>query len=57
MIPDAQVGIGRPPEVIMRFVKKDEKNHLILAIAWGKILYFYRLPIVGRNEINEYNTK
>jgi hypothetical protein len=54
VIPDAQVGIGRPPEVIMRFVKKDEKNHLILAIAWGKILYFYRLPIVGRNEINEY---
>ena len=54
VIPDAQVGIGRPPEVVMRFVKKDEKNHLLFIISWGKIIYFYQLPIIGRNEINEY---
>lgn len=25
VVPDAQIGIGRPPDVFMRFVKKDEK--------------------------------
>ena len=52
--PDAQLGIGRPPDVFMRFLKKDEKNHLILIISWGKVLYFYQLPIANRNEINGY---
>ena len=54
VVPDAQIGIGRPPEVVMRFAKKDEKNHLILIIAWGKIIYFYQLPIVEGNKIQEY---
>ena len=50
VVPDAQIGIGRSPEVIIRFTKKDENNHLLLAISWGKIVFFYQLPIV--NEIN-----
>ena len=54
VVPDAQIGIGRPPEIVVRFAKKDEKNHLILIISWGKILYFYQLPIVDGNRIDEF---
>ena len=38
----------------MRFAKKDEKNHLLLIVSWGKIIYFYKLPIVNVNSIEEY---
>ena len=41
VVPDAQIGIGRPPDVFMRFVKKDEKNHLLLIISW--IILFWTL--------------
>ena len=54
VVPDAQIGIGKPPDVVMRFQKKDEKNHLILILSWGKYLYFYQLPIVDGNNIQEY---
>ena len=54
VVPDAQVGIGRPPDVFMRFVKKDEKNHLLLIISWGKIIYFYQMPIINGNTIEKY---
>ena len=53
VVPDAQIGIGRPPEIVVRFAKKDEKNHLILIISWGKIIYFYQLPIVEGKRIEE----
>ena len=54
VVPDAQIGIGRPPEVVIRFAKKDEKNHLLLIISWGKIIFFYQLPIVNEDSINSY---
>ena len=54
VVPDAQIGIGRTPEVIIRFVKKDESNHLLLAISWGKIIFFYQLPIINSTNINDY---
>lgn len=54
VVPDAQIGIGRPPDVYIRFTKKDESNHLLLVISWGKIIYFYQLPILKGNIIKEY---
>ena len=54
VVPDAQIGIGRPPDVFMRFVKKDEKNHLLLIISWGKIIYFYQMPIIDSIYITSY---
>ena len=54
VVPDAQIGIGRPPDVVVRFMKKDEKNHLLLIISWGKIIFFYRLPIIGMNSVQNY---
>ena len=54
VVPDAQIGIGRPPDVFMRFVKKDERNHLLLIISWGKIIYFYQMPIIDGNSIENY---
>ncbi len=54
VVPDASIGIGRPPDVYMRFVKKDEKNHLLLIISWGKIIYFYQMPIIDGNSIENY---
>jgi len=54
VVPDAQIGIGRPPDVYIRFAKKDVSNHLLLVISWGKIIYFYQLPILKGNIINEY---
>ena len=54
VVPDAQIGIGRPPDVVVRFSKKDEKNHLLLIISWGKIIYFYQLPIIGGDSIENY---
>ena len=53
VVPDAQIGIGRAPKVVMRFAQKDEKDHLLLIVSWGKILYFYKLPINGKI-IQEY---
>ena len=38
----------------MRFVKKDEKNHLLLIISWGKIIYFYQMPIIDSIYITSY---
>ena len=38
----------------MRFVKKDEKNHLLLIISWGKIIYFYQMPIINGDSIEHY---
>ena len=54
IVPDASIGIGRPPEVFMRFVKKDEKNHLLLIASWGKVILFYQLPIIDGNYIENY---
>ena len=54
VVPDAQIGIGRPPDVFMRFVKKDERNHLLLIISWGKIIYFYQMPIIDGDSIESY---
>ena len=52
--PDSQIGIGRVPEIVMRFAKKDEKNHLILIISWGKIIYFYQLTLSNGELTNEF---
>ena len=30
VVPDASIGIGRAPKVVMRFAQKDEKDHLLL---------------------------
>ena len=54
VVPDAQIGIGRPPDVFIRFVKKDENNHLLLTISWGNIIFFYQLPIINANSIQNY---
>ena len=54
VVPDAQIGIGRPPDIFMRFVKKDEKNHLLLIISLGKIINFYQMPIINGNSIENY---
>ena len=54
VVPDAQIGIGRPPEVFMRFVKKDENNHLLLIVSWGKIIFFYQMIIIDGIYITSY---
>ena len=54
LVPDAQIGIGRMPEIFMRFKKTDVKNHLLMAISWGNIIYFYQLPIINGITIKEY---
>ena len=54
VVPDAQIGIGRPPEVFMRFVKKDENNHLLLIVSWGKIIFFYQMIIIDGSSIESY---
>jgi len=54
LVPDAQIGIGRMPEIFMRFKKTDVKNHLLMAISWGNIIYFYQLPIINGIAIKEY---
>ena len=54
VVPDSQIGIGRSPDIVVRFAKKDEKNHLLLIISWGKIIYFYQLPIIGGDSIENY---
>ena len=51
--PDAQIGIGRIPEIQMRFAKKDDKNRLILIVSWGNIIYFYQLSLEDGNITNE----
>ena len=54
VIPDAQVGIGNLPDVFTRFIKKDEKNNLLLIISWGKIIYFSQLNLNKENSIEKY---
>ena len=54
VVPDAQIGIGRPPDVYIRFMKKDEKNHLLLVISWGKIIFFYQLPVAKGDTFKDY---
>jgi len=54
LIPDAQIGIGRMPEIFMRFKKTDVKNHLLMIISWGNIIYFYQLPIINEIIIKGY---
>ena len=54
VVPDAQIGIGRPPDVYIRFMKKDENNHLLLVISWGKIIFFYQLPVDKGNSFKDY---
>ena len=54
VVPDAQIGIGRPPDVYIRFMKKDENNHLLLVISWGKIIFFYQLPVAQGNTFKDY---
>ena len=54
VVPDAQVGMGRVPEIIMRFAKKDEDNHLILIVSWGNVIYFYQLTIDDVDIGNEF---
>ena len=53
VVPDAQIGIAKSPEVNIRFQKKDVKNHLILIISWAELIYVYRLPITSGDTINE----
>ena len=52
--PDAQIGIGRMHEIFKRFKKTDERNHLLMIISWGNIIYFYQLQIINEITINEY---
>ena len=54
IVPDAQIGIGRVPEITMRFAKKDDKNHLLLVISWGNIIYFYKLSLEDGLITNEF---
>ena len=54
LVPDAQIGIGRMPEIFMRFKKTDVKNHLLMIISWGNIIYFYQIPIINEKYIKDY---
>ena len=53
VVPDIQIGIGRTPEVFMRFAKKDEKNHLLLIVSWGNIIYLYQLSFMDGKLMKE----
>ena len=53
IVPDAQIGIAKSPEINIRFQKKETKNHLILIVSWADLLYIYRLPISGNNDIGQ----
>ena len=44
VIPDIQIGIGRSL-INSKFTKIDDKNRLIMAISWGRVVTFYDLPI------------
>ena len=44
LIPDIQIGIGKSL-INSKFTKTDDKNRLIMAIAWGRVITFYDLPI------------
>ena len=52
--PDAQIGIGRVPQIKMRFAKVDDRNHLLLIISWGNIIYFYQLSLDDETISNEF---
>ena len=43
-VPDIQVGIGKSL-INSKFIKIDEKNRLIMAISWGRVVTIYELPI------------
>ena len=55
LVPDAQIGIGRAPEVFTRFAKQEEKISLILIISWANIIYFYKLKVIDENISEEVN--
>ena len=63
-IPDIQIGIGKSLIINNKFSKGDDKNRLIMAVAWGRVIVFYDLPIKDNfiiqpitlgNYVNEVN--
>ena len=42
VIPDIQIGIGR--SLINKFTKINDRNRLIMAISWGRVILIYELP-------------
>ena len=44
IIPDIQIGIGKSL-INSKFAKIDDRNKLIMAVAWGRAITFYDLPI------------
>ena len=54
VVPDAQIGLGFLPDISTRFVKKDKRNHLLLIISWGKIIYFYQIQFKDEESIENY---
>jgi hypothetical protein len=54
MVPDGQIGIGKVPNIFVRFAKKDEKNHLLLMVSWGNVIFFYQLSTLNGNILEEY---
>ena len=53
VVPDVEIGLGRKPEIFTRFAKKDDKNHLIMIVSWGNIIYFYHLSIIDSKLVKE----
>ena len=63
VIPDIQIGIGRSL-INSKFTKEDDKNRLIMAVSWGRVITFYDLfikdtfitqPIILGNYVNDVN--
>ena len=44
VIPEIQIGIGKSL-INSKFTKMDDRNKLIMAVAWGRAITFYDLPI------------
>ena len=44
VIPDIQLGVGKSL-INSKFTKIDDRNKLIMAVAWGRAITFYDLPI------------
>ena len=51
LVPDATIGIGKPP--ISLNIKSDNiKSQLLLAIAWGRVIYIFLIPVL-KNLLSE----
>ena len=44
-IPDANVGIGKPP-ISLNIKSDDIKPQLLLGISWGRIIYIFLIPVL-----------